>query len=175
MEQIQEEPTLYAPERRKSVFTEVGLVDETTVRRERSPAPILISSSGPKRLRPARMVRFRSKNDVHVEQDESGWESASDTEDADYETVAAMKLQSTRPLISSSKSLRVALLALVLALMVPVLHTKPLNMVGAKAGVIPRQTIDPSMVKRDDTDTNICKRWSHQCTSNRTRNLLDAG
>lgn len=171
MEQVRPQPAAQAPGRRKSVFMEVGLVDEAQLRRERSPAPILIANPSPKRLRPTRVVRFRSQHDVIGQKEENQleendeWESASDADDIDYNTLASRRSYASQP-VFGSKLYRVGLFALVLAFMLPVLQSSPLSAVGAKGGVIPRATIDPYIAKREDTNTNICKRWSHQCKRN---------
>ncbi|ORY12612.1 hypothetical protein BCR34DRAFT_482332 [Clohesyomyces aquaticus] len=174
----QPQPALKAPGRRKSVFMEVGLVDEDTVRRDRSPAPgyntstpTLISDPTRKRLRPARTVRFRSQAEILNEKEhermseefDDEWESDSDVED---ETLATMKLYPSpnNQLNACSGLYKAGLLALILALMLPVLQINPISAIGVRGGVIrePRQTIDAQVVRRDDTNPQVCKRWSHQ-------------
>ncbi|KAH7115308.1 kelch repeat protein-like protein [Dendryphion nanum] len=163
MDRVHPQPAVEASGRRKSVFAEVGLVDEATIRRERSPAPILLSEQKRKRFRPSRIVRFRSRNDVFEEDDEEAQSDSETTEDGnDYERAAAMKI---RLVPANSMMYRAALLALVLAMMLPILQINPASLIGVKGGAIPRQTIESvQVVKREDTDTNICKRWAHQAT-----------
>ncbi|KAF2653425.1 kelch repeat protein-like protein [Lophiostoma macrostomum CBS 122681] len=171
MERVQPQPVNGAPGRRKSVFMEVGLVDEATLRHERSPAPAaprLITNPTPRKLRPTRTVRFQSQHHVIENhegekcEEDSEWEEDSEADEDEREALERMEMRANRPLFTNSKMYRIGLLTLVLAIMLPVLHSSPLSSVGAKAGVIPRQTIDPSMVKRDDTNPDVCLRWSHQ-------------
>ncbi|KAF2195166.1 hypothetical protein K469DRAFT_743799 [Zopfia rhizophila CBS 207.26] len=172
MERVRPQPALNVPSRRKSIFTEVGLVDEETVRRERSPTPALISNPTPKRLRPRGMLSFRRQADIFEEQEEEveedgEWEEGSDS-DHDDETLATMKLFPNEHVNGCSRLYRLGLLTLALALMLPVLQSSPISRMGVKGGVIPRQSIDcvdhPYLSKREDTPTEICKRWSHQAT-----------
>jgi hypothetical protein len=170
MEQVQPQPASVGTGRRKSVFMEVGLVDEATLRRERSPtptAPRLITHPTPRKLRPARTVRFRSRHHIieNHEEENSEWSEDSEVDEDEREALERMEVRANRPMFTNSKMYRMGLLTLVLAIMLPVLHSSPLSSVGAKAGVIPRQTIDPSMIKREDTNTDVCLRWSHQCKS----------
>lgn len=163
------------PGRRKSVFTEVGLVDETTIRRERSPAPILKSDPTPKRSRPrpARLVRFQSKHDVFQDDkkpldEDSEWESTTDSDDSDFEALTTTRLYPNQHVLTYSKIYRLALLAIILALLLPILQTNPISTVGVKGGVIPPHPANyveaAAFSKRDDTNTQVCKRWSHQST-----------
>jgi hypothetical protein len=172
-------PALKMPSRRKSVFMEVGLVDEDKARRDRSPAPIqtittptLILDPTPKRLRPTRTVRFQSQAHVFEEnvqvrvrdEDDDDWES--DLDEDDEETLAAMKLypNPNNRTHAYSGSYRVGLLALMLALMLPVIQMNPIAAIGVRGGVVrgARQTIDAQVIRRDDTNPQVCKRWSHQ-------------
>ncbi|KAF2477780.1 uncharacterized protein BDR25DRAFT_299575 [Lindgomyces ingoldianus] len=178
MERVRPQPAHKSPDRQKSVFMEVGLVDEETVRRERNPTPkltsTLVSDPTPRRLRPARMVRFRSQAEFFEEKEreghehDSGWESISDIEESDDETLATMKLYPNRATNTFSGLYKAGLLVLVLALMLPVLQTSPISTIGVRGGVIPLQSIDyvqgVHISKREDTNTQICKRWSHQAT-----------
>ena len=173
MEQVRPQPATAMPGRRKSVFTEVGLVDETTIRRDRSPAPLLMSDPTPRQLRPARLVRFRSKHDVFQDDVQSSseyseWESATDSDESDFDTdTTTTKLYPIQHTFTYAKFYRLALLAVVLALLLPVLQTDPMSAVGVKGGVIPPRPAEfvaaTAFSKRDDTNTDICKRWSHQC------------
>ncbi|KAF2269161.1 kelch repeat protein-like protein [Lojkania enalia] len=156
------------PGRRKSVFLEVGLVDESIIRRERSPTPILVSDP-PKRIRPARIVRFRTREDIweqEADYESSEWESTSDSDEMEDNTSAAVALPPSQHFNLYSKLYRIGLLALVLALALPVFQMDSISPVGVKGGAIPTHSIESSkrspLRKREDTNTNICKRWSHQ-------------
>jgi hypothetical protein len=164
MEQVRPQP---ASGRRQSIFTEVGLVDERTVKHTRSPAPIATTF---KHLRPARTVRFRSQNSVFGETDkdeESDWESILDDDEPENSLPAPTTLPapSTMPL----RFYRLGIFALVLAVMLPILSISPMSRVGVRGGTIPRSTIDAQpersmVVKREDTPVDACKRWAGQST-----------
>jgi len=158
-----------AERRRRSIFTEVGLVDEDTMRDERSPAPITTTF---KHLRPARTVRFRSRNSIFGEaekDDESDWESVGD-EDEPHTSMAP-------PVVLSSPSLmplrlyRLGIFAFVLAIMLPILSMNPAARFGVRGGTLPRSTIEARsersllVEKRQETSsTDACKRWAGQST-----------
>ena len=169
MERVQAQPAATMPGRRKSVFYEIGLVDETTIREERTRAPILKSNPILKRHRPTRLVRFRSQHDVFqhteiVKEDDSDWEQIWNL---NIEVPTTMKLNSSQYLFTYSKFYRLAGLAVMLALLLPILSTNPISAIGVKGGVIPSHpdtyVAATAFPKREDTNTNICKRWSHQC------------
>jgi hypothetical protein len=152
--------------RRRSIFTEVGLVDEDTMRDARMPAPI---ASTLKPVRPTRTVRFRSRNSIYGEngKEDSDWESVVDEDESDVSPTApiALPAQSTMPL----RFYRLGLFAFILAVMLPILSLNPMSRVGVRGGTIPRSTIeaqpDRSMVvKRADSPTEACKRWAGQST-----------
>ncbi|KAF1963235.1 hypothetical protein CC80DRAFT_530146 [Byssothecium circinans] len=168
MERVDLQAAHNVPGRRKSVFTEVGLVDDEVVRRERSPAPILLVDPKPRRT----TVRFRSQNDVldgredrarekmdHGSVDD--WESASDS-DSDIDRHVTPKIQSK----SYTKLYRLGLLALLLVLMLPVLQINTIVLGGVKGGVIPQDAIRSArrleLEKRDDSQVEVCKRWAGQ-------------
>ena len=150
---------------------EVGLIDEATIKRERSPAPTLIPDPTPRRLRPARLVRFRSQAEIFEEKVgkdvDSEWDSTSDGEDADHETLASARLHPDQHMIAYSKMYRLGLLAVILALLLPLLQLNPISVIGVKGGASPQRPANyvegTKIVKREDTNTVICKRWSHQC------------
>lgn len=153
---------------RMSIFTEVGLLDEDRIRKERSPVRTLGQSL--KRMRPAKMLRFRSRNDVINEvaeeiDDESDWESVDD-EDNTYDSVSAsMPLPSQHVL--STKLYRLGLFSVLLALLLPLLQLNPLTRIGVRGGTLARATIqaeteDSMLVRREDSPTNVCKRFSGQ-------------
>jgi hypothetical protein len=170
MERVLPQPAHNAAGRRKSVFLEVGLVDEGTVQRERSPAPALITERNPRKPR-ARAVRFRSKNDIFQEGNDEGndvsnddWESASDSDsDIDDQTTPM------RTAVGRSRIHRLGFLAVVLGVMLSVFQVGTIAPLGVKGGVIPRHSIEdansPQFWKRDDTQTDVCTRWSGQCKS----------
>jgi hypothetical protein len=166
MEQAQPHPVLKAPRRRTSVFVEVGLVDNASMRRE-------ASEPSSKRLRPARTVRFRSQNEIFEGRKEEDVQRESESDEpesdeceideneADSESTTKMSLPAPAPVFTNSKMYRAGLLVLVLAMMLPMLNTSPIQ--GRRDGVVPRETLDPYVVKREDTNANFCIRWSHQC------------
>lgn len=164
MEQVLPQPALKAPGRRKSVFLEVGLVDEETLWRERSPAPALVSDRNPRKSR-ARAVRFRSKNDIFQERDDGSDdnESASDS-DSGMDPYESTQLRST---LVRPKVYRLGFLAVILGLILLVFQTGTVAPMGVKGGVIPRESIEyvdrSRLEKREDTQTEVCTRWSGQC------------
>jgi hypothetical protein len=166
MERVLPQPALNAPTRRKSVFLEVGLVDEETLRKERNPAPALISNRNPKKSR-ARAVRFRSKNDIFQEEgdasDEYDWESASDS-DSDADAFEPTQMRTT---LGQPRIYRLGFLAIILGLTLSMLQIGTVAPVGVKGGVIPRESIEFSDIsqfgKREDTQTDVCTRWAGQC------------
>lgn len=164
MERVRPQP---AEGRRRSIFTEVGLIDEDTARDARSPAPIMTTF---KHVRPARTVRFRSRNSIFGDQekdDESDWESVMDEDESDTRpiTPTALPAQSTMPL----RFYRLGIFACVLAIMLPILSMSPMSRVGVRGDTIPRSTIEAQpersmVVKRDNSPTEACKRWAGQST-----------
>lgn len=154
--------------RRKSVFAEVGLVDEDTIRRERCPTPTLIPDPSSQRLRVPKSVRFQCQHNIlgdkqtRRSENESEWESDSDTEESEWKALGNMKLQPT--MFANSKLYRLGLFALALVLILPILQTNPLFSLGAKAAAVPAERIDASIARREDTQTQVCKRWAHQST-----------
>lgn len=163
MERVSPQPAVEASDRRKSVFAEVGLVDEATIRKERSPAPTPALELKKRRFRPSRIVRFRSQHEIVEESDEdvqSGSDSTEDSADCDVSPTTHSRSNPTNFMLY-----RAGLLALVLAMMLPILQINPTYLIGVKGGAVPRRSIDSvQIVKREDTNTNICKRWAHQAT-----------
>jgi hypothetical protein len=169
MERVLPQPAHNAAGRRKSVFLEVGLVDEGMVQRERSPAPALISERNPRKPR-ARAVRFRSKNDIFQEgndegnggSDDDGWESASDSDSDVDDQTTLMRTAVGRPRIH-----RLGFLAIALGVMLSIFQVGTIAPLGVIGGVIPRHSIEdansPQFWKRDDTQVDVCTRWSGQC------------
>jgi hypothetical protein len=155
--------------RRRSIFTEVGLVDENTMRDERSPAPIMTTF---KHLRPARTVRFRSRNSVFGEaekNDESDWESVVDEDE--QQTSMAPPVVLSSPSSMPLRFYRLGIFAFVLAIMLPIFSMNPAARFGVWGGTLPRSTIEAraerSLVaeKRQETSsTDACKRWAGQST-----------
>ncbi|KAF1848421.1 uncharacterized protein K460DRAFT_353400 [Cucurbitaria berberidis CBS 394.84] len=173
MEQVRPRPAVRASVRRMSVFTEVGLVDEERIRQERS--PVRTQGHTLKQLRPAKMLRFRSRNDVINEKaekdeddeddEESDWESVYE-EDNEQHTTSTVTLLPTHNTIST-KLYRLGLFSVVLALLLPILQLNPISRVGVRGGMIPRATIQAEpehsmLVRREDSPTDACKRWSGQ-------------
>jgi hypothetical protein len=147
---------------------EVGLVDEEQVRSERSPAPSVVNPVRPRHLRPARTVRFRSKNDVFedtraIAQSDDDWET--DTESDEDDTFPRIRPRQT---MVSPKLYRLGMFALLLALMLPILQVSSISPQGVRAGVIPQASIEPTVAQlgaRQDSGsgTDVCKRWAGQC------------
>jgi hypothetical protein len=157
--------------RRRSIFTEVGLVDTDTMRDERSPAPIATTF---KHLRPTRTVRFRSRNSVFGEtetekNDESDWESVVDEEESHTLTAPPIVLSSA-PSTMPLRFYRLGIFAFVLAMTLPIFSMNPAARFGVRGGTIPASTIearaDGSVLvdKREDSPTDACKRWAGQST-----------
>ncbi|KAF2008508.1 kelch repeat protein-like protein [Aaosphaeria arxii CBS 175.79] len=162
MEGVEASSALPPSGRRKSVFMEVGLVDEATIRRERSPAPTLNADHSPSSLRPSRFVRFQSSDNIVEEEEEvHGEDHDIDSEkDDDVQPDVVVAYPNN---YGASRFYRVGILAIVLALMLPVLQTNPTSFMGVRGGVIPREQMErSSLMKREDTNTEVCKRWSHQ-------------
>ncbi|KAF2687734.1 hypothetical protein K458DRAFT_294300 [Lentithecium fluviatile CBS 122367] len=165
MERVLPQPAPKAPGRRKSIFLEVGLVDEDTLWRERSPAPALISDRNPKKPR-VRAVRFQSENNIFREMedqpDEDDWESASDS-DSNMDPFEPTQLRST---LARPRVYRFGFLAVVLGLMLSVFQIGTVAPMGVKGGVIPQRSIEyvgnSRLTKREDTQTDVCTRWSGQ-------------
>ncbi|PVH94235.1 kelch repeat protein-like protein [Periconia macrospinosa] len=168
MERVRPQPA----NQRKSVFAEVGLIDLQKAREERNTAPVLVSTSpiSPRKSRPARTVRFRSQNEILNEQSaeengsEDGWESASDSDD-DFGSIEISHIQQDS---SYTKIYRLGLLTVVFAMLLPVLQIDKIVPVGVRGGVIPREVIEvmnqPQLERRDDSQVEVCKRWSGQST-----------
>lgn len=168
MDPTHPQPAFEAPTRRKSVFMEVGLVDEEQVRNERSPAPSIVKHLRSKHSRPARRVRFRSKNDVFEDMDNDAsfddeWETDSESDDDD-----TFPQIPNRQNMVSQKVYRLGMLAVLLALMLPVLQISSISPIGVRGGVIPQTSIEPTLSRLDsrqdsDPSENVCKRWAGQC------------
>lgn len=144
--------SLDANGKRRSIFTEVGLDDSTD---ESSP------DTQKQDDRPRRRVRFRSKPEIH--------EAAED--DAEEEESPIIVQTPTSPPRGVAWT-RMFFFTFLLAFLLPALHTMTslqsnVAPLGATAGPIPeprsplRET-DAQLVRRDDTETDVCKRWSQQ-------------
>lgn len=168
MERVRPQPATEGERRRMSIFAEVGLVDEDRIREERS--PIRTHGHSLRQLRPAKMLRFRSRNDVINERqpgsDESDWESVDeDDEDVSKPTAPIVPTQFTM----STKLYRLGFFSLFLALMLPILSLNPISRIGVRGGVIPGASIEAMaessmLVRRGDSPTDACKRWGGQST-----------
>ncbi|KAF1357887.1 kelch repeat protein-like protein [Lizonia empirigonia] len=166
MEQVRPQPAA-ARGRRRSIFTEVGLIDEHTISRERSPAPVLITEQALRQVRPLPTVRFRSTNSVFggndgIDKDyDSDWESVEDEESQPSSTSFITHS------ISNSRLYRAGLFTVVLALMLPIIQMMSIAPLGVYGGSIPRASITSieersTLVERADSQTDVCKRWSGQ-------------
>ena len=168
MEQVRPQPAA-ASGRRRSIFTEVGLIDEHTITTKRSPAPILVTEQTLRLQRPSRTVRFRSRNSVFGGEDgidgmdgESDWESV----DEDDEVTRPMSTESTH-ILSNSRLYRAGFFAIVLALMLPIIQMISIAPLSVYGSTIPRASITSvaersTLVERADSPTDVCKRWSGQ-------------
>ncbi|KAF1942535.1 hypothetical protein EJ02DRAFT_433957 [Clathrospora elynae] len=167
MENVLPQPAANAGLRRMSIFTEVGLVDEQKIREERSPVKHGDSLKG---LRPAKMLRFRIRNDVINERildddDESDWESVCDEVESD-DTVSATTIAPVQYSMPT-RLYRLGLFSLVLALMLPIMQLNPLKHIGVRGDAIPAHSIQANaersiLVSREDSPTDVCKRFSGQ-------------
>lgn len=171
MERVRPQPATAQDGRRMSIFTEVGLVDADRIRQERS--PVRTHGSTLTQLRPAKLLRFRSRNSVYGEskradEDESDWESVLDQDEDEVSTTTTTTTIIPPQQTMSTKLYRLGLFSLVLALMLPILQLNPVSRVGVWGGVIPNNSIEAgersTVVKRDDSPTDACKRWSGQST-----------
>ena len=145
---------------------------EDRIRQERSP----VRSHGLvlKQLRPAKMLRFRSRNDV-INEREHG---ADDADDSDWESVCGEDDDTNSQPITTilpaqhsipTKIYRLGLFSLALALMLPLLQFNPISRIGVRGGVIPENLIESNaegarLLRREDSPTDVCKRWSGQST-----------
>lgn len=173
MEQVRPQPAA-ADGRRRSVFTEVGLIDEHTITTKRSPAPILITERALRQQRPSRTVRFRSRNSVFcgndaLEQvdDENDWESVDDEEHKGASVQVALTGSTTHLTILNSKLYRAGFFALVLAFMLPIIQMISIASFGVHGSSIPHGSITSvsersTLAERADSQTDVCKRWSGQ-------------
>ncbi|KAL1595223.1 hypothetical protein SLS60_009911 [Paraconiothyrium brasiliense] len=164
MDSTQPQPAFEAPTRRKSVFMEVGLVDEEQVRSERSPAPSIAKHARPRHMRPARTVRFRSKDSIlglkdAIAQSDNDWETDTDSDEDD----TIPRIQPSQNMVSP-KVYRLGMLTVLLALMLPILQITSMSPQGVRAGVIPQTSIEPTVSRLDgrDSTTDVCKRWAGQ-------------
>lgn len=124
-----------------------------------------------RRLQPAKMLRFRSRNDIFsgdgqkLEDDEDDWESVCD-EDASNDSISA-STTTTTPTQSflPTRLYRLGLLSLLLALMLPIMQLDPLKKIGVRAGAIPSELIEAnfgsaSFMRREISPTDTCRRFS---------------
>jgi hypothetical protein len=158
-------PSPGGKQRRKSVFTEIGLDEIDGPIKDR---PV-------ERPRKPRKVRFRSKLDIHEPQviDEEDWASEEDElEDEKHFPVPTVMATTTSASPFPSMP-RIFLFVFMLAFMLPTLHNSPLfgkgiTPIGVKGGMLknpqvkPQTTVEGRQQKRDDSPTDICKRWSQQ-------------
>lgn len=162
--------------RRVSAFREVGLFDDGSLI-EPPPARWLEHSQS--------LESETDRAEEEEKDDNSEWEDVDS--DADLTTAARGAASPTVTLVDtdialiasrkSSRLHRLGVLALILAVSIPILQNTPLlgtnshAILGARGGVIPHEarTDDRTLVedvsfwKRDNSPTDVCKRWSHQC------------
>ena len=152
--------------RRRSIFTEVGLLDEAKIKHQRSPAPALLSAQTIKPFRPARIVRFRSRNSVFGPDNQDAHSDCdSDSlshQDDDYNVSTPPAHPPLDHTMASSRLYRAGLLAIVLALMLPILQIVSISPLGVYAAELNPESF--SLVSRADAPTDVCKRWSGQST-----------
>lgn len=168
-------PLCIPQSRRISIFTEVFDEDE-----ERSPERTLDSMQA--RIRLSRKVRFRSDTDTYgeeeaVQSEDDDWEDAE--EETNAASIAPIVLEADIPILKSSNSsslYRVGMLALCLALVLPLVQDTLIfgdnghAMLGAMGGLIRRVDKadnvalieDTRLTRRQDSSTDYCKRWSQQ-------------
>ena len=124
------------------------------------------------RLRPVKMLRFKSRNDIFNENgerqadDEDDWESVCDDDEAN-ESLPSPATTVATPYFAPTKLYRLGLLSLLLALMLPIVQLNPLQHIGVRGGAIPTNSIQANtersmIVKREDSPTDACRRWSGQ-------------
>lgn len=169
MERVRPQPA--DPGRRKSVFAEVGLIDEEKAREQRGPAPVLVSNvyGPPRKQRPRRTVRFRSQDEIlngHLDDiydSEDDWESLSDS-DGDDSPTGTLHMQ---PNTNYTKMYRLALLTFVFVMLLPILQIDKIMPLGVRGGVVPRNAAgveeQRGIERREDSQVDVCKRWSGQC------------
>lgn len=95
--------------------------------------------------------------------DESDWESV----DEDMDSNEAALTTSPAYTISNSKLYRAGLFTIVLALMLPILQMISIAPLSVYGSSIPRASITSvaersSLVERQGSQTDVCKRWSGQ-------------
>ena len=158
---------------RRSAFKEIGLGDFSydnvgavkEITRMKPPRP--------------RGVRFRSKLPIHdadqLRDDDDGmaeWVNE-DEGDLDCETIGATCPGASPPSSPFPTMSRLILFAFVFALIIPTLHNPPWigkagALAGAKMGIVRNSArgrgmpLGKSVKKRDDSPTDVCKRWSQQ-------------
>ena len=146
--------------RRSSAFVEVGLCGEDD---------IIDKKLGRHQSRQRLQVRFKSQVEVH-EPKEDNWTDAEE-EVKPLQLGSFEQIRTTSPL--SSVMPRLCFLAFVLAIIVPILdHSQYLRTgvgpAGAKAGPVKRdasderRTVPDELVRRANSPTDVCTRWSHQ-------------
>jgi len=155
--------------RRKSVFVEVGLGDEEKLRKDRSPAPTAVSVRKSPKLRLSRAVRFRMQDEIFGPEDEAhqkykdDYDSEISSESDDDNDV----MPNAQGSIIAAKLYRLGLLAGLLAIILPFLQMSTITPVGVSGGAIPRSAIEQQtnsqIGKREDSPTQVCRRWSGQC------------
>ncbi|MCJ1254015.1 hypothetical protein MMC24_001829 [Lignoscripta atroalba] len=158
-----------AKRQRTSAFKEVD-VDKFFGDEKQGPIP---------NMRPWRISGFRNNPDLHESSDDatsSGDESeaSSKIRASPHKFTASVSTESASPPRAFSSMSRLFAFAFVIAFLVPLMQSSPLggnagyNTIDATAGLIPRSSereregVDAEIVKRQDSSTNYCTRWSHQ-------------
>ncbi|KAF2753639.1 hypothetical protein EJ05DRAFT_541666 [Pseudovirgaria hyperparasitica] len=148
------------PTPRLSVFREVGLDDEDDT---------TLFTSLPLQ-RPQLRVRFRSHNSIinpngeDNADDSDDWESIDHVEGDDFDCQSDEDVDVITVQSRASLPYRLTLLALFVAIALPIVQSAPYLVSARDSLWRPWTTVNPSnnLQRREDSPTNICKRWSHQ-------------
>jgi hypothetical protein len=167
---------------RVSAFREVGLFDDDNTLTVPPPKPA--TKSLPKR---PSVVRFRSDASIIPSQElDSEWEDVDSDEESEGFTDGFPK-RLNRPSWMSSKIGRLGILTYLLALSLPVFQSTSFfgspghTILGAKGGVIREHPRDDGfkaaevglLRARDNSPTDVCKRWSHQSECSFLESLIE--
>lgn len=160
---------------RTSAFLETGLFDDDDDDCNNHNFVHHIHPASSKLQRPSRAVRFRSNasiipNTKDTDSD-SEWEDTdlSDLEfDPDLLDEQEARAILRRRVWSPARIWRIGFLIAILAVTLPLVQSSTMfgtpgrTMLGAKGRVIRGSSPNTRLVKRDTTNTDVCKRWSHQ-------------
>lgn len=170
-------PSATSNPRRKSVFREVGLVDDDREKYAPVPSVPILSSPASLPRKPRLSVRFPSdvaqleevKEEDPVHDELSDDDSINDfdlrkRDDLCKPAPHLVELPATAVASGFTRLHRLCILALLVFLIIPITHDLPLFGTpgkvfgGAHAGLIPRHA---ALEKREDSPTDACTRWSH--------------